>query len=426
MSISTLLIRFLIISAIILLLDWYVFQGIKTVTGRMTSVRLKQVINYSFWLSTIVLISLIIIGFVMVMTSRKFDPPPFVFKAMSFLIMLLIPKLIFILFLLTEDIYRLLHLLWNYISSFFTSSSEPVHLEGRRRFVSQIGLAIASIPFAAILHGMVYGRYKYRVLKETIFSEYLPDEFDGFTITQISDIHVGSFDDQKEVEHGIKMAIDQKSDIILFTGDLVNNKADEMLPWIDSFKKLAAPFGVYSVLGNHDYGDYVPWESEQAKNNNLEQLKQIQKELGFRLLLNENVEIKKGDAKISLIGVENWGKGFKQKGDLKKAIAGIDDSLFKVLMSHDPSHWDEQVRSAEKRIDVTLSGHTHGMQFGIEVPGFKWSPVKYRYPRWAGLFQEAGKYMYVNRGFGYIGFHGRVGIWPEITVITLKKKNQQA
>ena len=421
MSISTILIRFLIITAIIFLIDWYVFQGVKTITEKISSNKVRQTIHYSFWLIDIFIITAIFSGFFLF--TQNGNPPLFFFKLFGILILLIVPKLIFTLFLLTEDIFRLLHLLFDLIKSIFSTSN--VSLDSRRKFISQTGLIVASIPFAAIIHGMLIGKYKFRVLKQTLFFDNLPDAFDGFTITQVSDIHSGSFDNAAEVERGVQMANDQKSDIILFTGDLVNNRADEMLPWIDTFKKLSAPYGVYSILGNHDYGDYVPWNSEKEKSDNLEYLKKIQQQLGFRLLLNENVEIKKGNDIVSLIGIENWGTGgFSKKGDLKKASIGINDNLFKILMSHDPSHWDAQVLSYEKRIDLTLSGHTHGMQFGIEIPGIKWSPVKYRYPRWAGLFEEAGKYLYVNRGFGFIGFPGRVGIWPEITVITLKRKEK--
>jgi len=413
---------FLIITAIIFLIDWYVFQGIKTVTEKISSNKIKQIIYYAFWLTDIFIIAAIFFAFFLF--RRSGNPPLFFFKIFGALILVIVPKLVFTLFLLTEDLFRLLHLLFDYIKSFFTPGD--VTLDSRRKFISQTGLLVASIPFAAIIHGMLIGKYKFRVIRQDLVFDNLPDAFDGFTITQISDIHSGSFDNAEEVERGVKMANDQKSDIILFTGDLVNNKSDEMLPWMDTFKKLSAPYGVYSILGNHDYGDYIQWDSEKEKNYNLEHLKKIEQQLGFRLLLNENVELKKGNDVISLIGIENWGTGgFTKKGDLKKATHTVDDKLFKILMSHDPSHWDAQVLTHDKHIDLTLSGHTHGMQFGVEIPGIvKWSPVKYRYPQWAGLYKEEDKHLYVNRGFGFIGFPGRVGIWPEITVITLKKKEK--
>jgi predicted MPP superfamily phosphohydrolase len=252
----------------------------------------------------------------------------------------------------------------------------------------------------------------------------LPEAFHGYKITQISDVHSGSFDDHKKVAYGIDLVNKQNSDVILFTGDLVNNKTDEMLPWVDLFSKLEAKDGVYSILGNHDYGDYTTWETEALKAQNLEDLKNLQKQMGFDLLLDEHRYIKKGNDRIALLGVENWGRGrFKKAGDLQKAKQGISKNDFKILMSHDPSHWEDVVIQDDHHFHLTLSGHTHGMQFGVEIPGWvKWSPVKWRYKYWAGVYEELGQYINVNRGFGFIGYPGRVGIWPEISVITLKKK----
>ncbi|HMC02053.1 MAG TPA: metallophosphoesterase, partial [Flavobacteriaceae bacterium] len=250
----------------------------------------------------------------------------------------------------------------------------------------------------------------------------LPEAFDGYRITQISDIHSGSFDNKEKVEYAVDLVNQQASNVILFTGDLVNNTAKEMMPWMDTFKRLKSEDGIYSIFGNHDYGDYVQWNSEEEKKQNLEDLKNVQKDLGFDLLLNESRFIEKDNQRIAIIGVENWGRGFKQKGDLEKAAQKIDKADFKILMSHDPSHWQERVIDDEYHYHLTLSGHTHGMQFGIEIPGIvKWSPVKWRYKYWAGIYKEKGQYINVNRGLGYLAFPGRVGIWPEITVIELKK-----
>ncbi len=335
----------------------------------------------------------------------------------SLLILSLVPKLIILVVLFGEDIVR-------FISGIFQSGSRKGDfLADRRKFISHTALVLAAVPFLGILHGVFIGKYRYRVLSHTLEFDDLPDEFDGIKITQISDMHSGSFDNKKKLEYGIDLINEQKSDMILFTGDLVNNTAKEMDPWIDTFKKLDAPMGKYSILGNHDYGDYVSWPNAGAKKANLDRLAEIQSEIGFRLLRNENVQIEKSGASIDLIGVENWGKGFAQHGDLEKAAMGLQDKSFKILMSHDPSHFDEQVKSFSKFIHLTLSGHTHGMQFGIEIPGFvKWSPVSFRYPKWGGLYEELGRYLHVNRGFGFLAFPGRVGIWPEITVLTLKRK----
>jgi predicted MPP superfamily phosphohydrolase len=250
----------------------------------------------------------------------------------------------------------------------------------------------------------------------------LPAAFDGFTITQLSDIHSGSFDDVAAMQKGIDLAIAQKSDLFVFTGDLVNNAASEIEPYLNRFGSIKAPYGQFSILGNHDYGDYIEWKSPEAKAANLETLKQHHKTLGYRLLLNENVTIEKGGQKISLIGVQNWGRGFIQMGDLNKALRDVPKDAFKVLLSHDPTHWEDHVRYNSANIHLTLSGHTHGAQFGVEIPGFKWSPVKYKYLDWAGLANHNERYLYVNRGFGFLAFSGRLGIWPEVTVIELKKK----
>jgi predicted MPP superfamily phosphohydrolase len=341
--------------------------------------------------------------------------------AFGFLLTVLTFKLITIIFLFSEDIFRFFS--GGYEKLF--GSSRAFTLPQRRRFLSAIALGLAAIPFGALLYGMYKGKYNFKVLKYTLEFDDLPDAFDGYQITQISDIHSGSFDNRKMVEYGVSLINQQKSDTILFTGDMVNNMTEEMRPWADLFATLEAKDGKYSVLGNHDYGDYIPWETAELKNQNLQDLKDLQKEMGFDLLLNEHRYLTKGEDKIALVGVENWGKGgFKKVGDLQKAVSNISEQDFKILMSHDPSHWEAEVVPDEKHFHLTLSGHTHGMQFGIEIPGWiKWSPVKWRYKHWAGIYKEQGQFINVNRGFGFLGYPGRVGIWPEITVITLKKKS---
>tara|TARA_R110002095_G_scaffold196734_2_gene175678 strand:- start:405 stop:1445 length:1041 start_codon:yes stop_codon:yes gene_type:complete len=335
-----------------------------------------------------------------------------------------VPKLLVIVFMFGEDIIRFGVGLF----SKFGGSDDGFYLPSRRKFISTIAIGMAAIPFASLLYGMYRGKYNYKVLKYALEFDDLPEAFDGYTITQISDVHSGSFDNKKKVAYGVDLINEQQSDVILFTGDLVNNKADEMLPWKEYFSKLTAKDGVYSVLGNHDYGDYIGWPTEVDKKNNLQKLKDIQKEMGWKLLLNEHVEITRNGEQIKLIGVENWGAGgFKKAGDLEKACAGVSKSDFKILMSHDPSHWAQKVKQDDRHFHLTLSGHTHGMQFGIEIPGwFKWSPVKYRYEHWAGIYEELGRYINVNRGFGFLAYPGRVGIWPEVTVIQLKKRVNSA
>nr|WP_297913914.1 metallophosphoesterase [uncultured Allomuricauda sp.] len=299
------------------------------------------------------------------------------------------------------------------------------YFPSRRKFVSTLALGLGALPFGALLYGMYKGKYNYKVLKYALEFDDLPDAFDGYQITQISDVHSGSFDDYDKVAHGVDLINQQSSDVILFTGDMVNNKAEEMKPWAELFSTLKAKDGKYAILGNHDYGDYTSWPSEEAKVKNLQDLKDLQKSMGFDLLLNEHRYLEKAGHKIALVGVENWGAGgFKKAGNLKKAVVGIREDDFKILMSHDPSHWEQEVIQDDYHYHLTLSGHTHGMQFGVEIPGwFKWSPVKWRYKYWAGIYEELGQFINVNRGFGFIGYPGRFGIWPEITVITLKKKS---
>lgn len=322
-------------------------------------------------------------------------------------------------FLIFEDFFRLL---WAGAMK-LAHWENPITIPSRRKFISHLALGLAALPFGALLYGMFKGKYRYRVLAYELAFKDLPAAFDGYKITQISDIHSGSFDRAKKIAYGVDLINKQESDILFFTGDMVNNKASEMEPWQDLFGTLKAKDGKYSILGNHDYGDYVAWDSKQQKQENLEYLMEIQKQMGFDLLLNEHRYIEKDGERIAVIGVENWGKGgFKKAGDLNKAISGVTPKDFKILLSHDPSHWESEVIGHPQHFHLTLSGHTHGMQFGIEIPGWiKWSPIKWRYKYWAGIYQEMGQYINVNRGFGFLGYPGRVGIWPEITVITLKK-----
>lgn len=292
----------------------------------------------------------------------------------------------------------------------------------RSVFLKRMALILGATALGGFLYGIT-NRYNYKVRRLKLSFNNLPDAFRGTKIVQISDIHSGSFDNHEAVAHGAKLVMNENPDIIFFTGDLVNNKADEIQPYTNIFSGLKAPMGVYSTLGNHDYGDYVHWPSEEAKTKNLEWLKQTHANMGWKLMMNEHVILERGNDKIAIVGIENWGAkaGFPKYGDMKKAYAGLKekDVPFQLLLSHDPSHWDAQVLKEYPDIDLTLSGHTHGMQFGIEIPGFKWSPVKYVYKNWAGLYKQGKQHLYVNRGFGFLGYPGRLGIMPEITVIEL-------
>ena len=327
-------------------------------------------------------------------------------------------KLIIILFLFFEDISRA----FLSIINFFFNISD-VKIFERRSFLSKIALLVASVPIPFVLYGIYKGRYNYKVYKYDLIFDDLPEDFDGYQITHISDIHSGSLKNKNNVEYAVRLINEQKSDLILFTGDIINNKSNELIKWKDLLSTMKASDGKFSVLGNHDYGDYVNWKNKQEKEDNFSDLLNFQKQMGFKLLLNENIKIKKGESNISLIGVENWGKGrFKKKGDIDKACIGLNERDFKIVLSHDPSHWDKILIDHKTHFHLTLSGHTHGMQFGIEIPGWvKWSPAKWAYRQWAGLYNEKNQFLNVNRGFGVLGFPGRVGIPPEISVITLKK-----
>ncbi len=412
--IQNIVLRWIFFIAFYLVIDFYAFQAFKT-TFR------NKWLHVVYWL----LSALVISNFVyqLVTFNRAVGLTTTVNNAIGFFLTLFVPKMLIVLFLFGEDIIRVPQGMYRWATEGKLAGG---YLPSRRKFVSQIALGLAAIPFASLLYGMYQGKYNYKVLKYALEFDDLPDAFDGFQITQISDIHSGSFDNKKKIEYGIDLINEQQSDVILFTGDMVNNRADEMSPWLESFKKLNAKSGMFSVLGNHDYGDYIQWESAEAKQHNLEKLKGFQKEIGFDLLLNEHRFLEKNGERIALVGVENWGAGgFKKAGDLGLATANIDQKDFKILLSHDPSHWEQEVKLDDKHIHLTLSGHTHGMQFGIEIPGWiKWSPVKWRYKHWAGIYEEAGRFINVNRGFGFLAYPGRVGIWPEISVITLKKRKK--
>lgn len=394
----------------IIVVQWYAFQAIKTITQN------------KFWWAIYALVVGIILGGVLWQTlnfDRTVGWTPIVAYSLGMFVALLSGQLLMICLLFLEDLSRgassLLH--------FFTSD-QKIHFPQRRKLVSQMAIALGAIPFSSLLYGMYKGRYNYRVLNYTLEYENLPDGFDGFQITQISDLHCGSFDNTKKVAYGLDLIDKQKSDLVLFTGDMVNNKANEARPWVEFIAKIKAPYGKFSVLGNHDYGDYSDWENEAHKKQNMEEMYQIHQDMGFDLLLNESRYIEKNGDRIALVGVENWGAGrFKKAGDLEKSISKIEPNDFKILLSHDPSHWEAEVIPHAYPFHLTLSGHTHGFQFGIEIPGWiKWSPIQWRYKQWAGIYENKEQKLNVNRGFGYLAYPGRVGIWPEITVITLKKK----
>ena len=402
---------------IILLIDLYVFQAVK-LTVQTATLKIKFTVYGLYWaVSAVVVLTLAVMPYI------NLDNWPKSFRTywMATIIGLFLSKALTVIFLVADDLRRVLQwgggkLFYQYIEG------EPFKAAGISRsvFMSWLGLAIGGGLMTAMMVGFT-NKYRYQLKKVKLNFPNLPDAFKGLKMVHISDVHSGSFTDKKAVEHGVQMIMDQQADIILFTGDLVNDRAGEMNDYTEIFSKLNAPMGLFSTLGNHDYGDYKQWSGPEEKIQNLENLKQLQANMGWRLLMNEHVILEKKGQQIALLGIENWGAkaNFPKYGKLHEAYAGTEKYPFKILMSHDPSHWDAQVRSEYSDIDLTLSGHTHGMQFGVELPGFKWSPVQYVYKQWAGLYEQAHQKLYINRGFGFIGYPGRVGILPEITLIEL-------
>jgi hypothetical protein len=434
----------LIFALLTLLLDWYVYNGLKTFSARWKSATRRKVLTRGYLVISMGL-TVVFIG-VLGSISSAMGMTPVYEWILSLFLVFLITKIVFVLVLFLGDIGRFFYGIIQALakpggtprsaypsastsssgppSASTSSSASPVNrpfFPARRQFISEVAILVASIPFTGLLYAMLKGKYDYRLHKQTLYFDDLPEAFDGFTITQVSDIHSGSFDNRAAMRRGIDLATAQKSDLFVFTGDLVNNAAWEIEPYLDDFSRLKAPYGQFSILGNHDYGDYIKWRSAAEKAANLEKLKAHHQTLGYRLLLDENIAIEKNGQKIALIGVQNWGRGFIKIGDIEKALEGVDKNAFKILLSHDPTHWEDKVRFHPTTIHLTLSGHTHGAQFGVESDKLRWSPVQYNYLDWAGLANEKDRFLYVNRGFGFLAFSGRLGIWPEVTVITLKK-----
>lgn len=413
--------RLLIAGIVLFLIDLYFYQAVLTVMKGSSAFR-RNMVFYIYWGFTI-------FSFLMLLTPVLFsftDLPKFVrIYLFAFVIMVLISKIIGSLFVGLDDIIRL----FRWITSFFLpptlnvteTVAETSNSITRLKFLNYVALGMAALPFASFIYGMVKGAFDYKVHKVKVVLPDLPSSFNGLKIVQISDIHSGSFVSTSPLEAAVKLVNEQKPDLIFFTGDLVNNKADEIEPFVETLSKMSAPMGIYSTLGNHDYGDYYKWGSREAKMNNMEDLKKSHAAMGWKLLMNEHIALERGDDKIAVLGVENWGGNlnFPKYGDLEKAYAGTEKYPVKLLLSHDPSHWNKQVLENYKDINITFSGHTHGFQFGIEIPGFKWSPSQYVYKEWAGLYTKGDQHIYVNRGLGFLGYPGRVGISPEITVMEL-------
>jgi predicted MPP superfamily phosphohydrolase len=405
----------LIFISILVLIDFYVFSFIKSLT-QFTAPKYKYLIGAVFWGATILSIIIILMF--------AYTEPDFLGKKLrtylfAFVIGLFLAKLLATLFFLIDDSRRLVQ--WGFKK--VATINQPIKEDdndgiSRSAFLTWLGIAAGSTLFGSLLVGFS-NQYNYKVVRQKLTFNNLPFAFKGMKVVHISDIHSGSFMDSNAVARGIKLIKEQEADLILFTGDLVNNRASEMHPYKEMFSTLKAPLGIYSILGNHDYGDYVQWPDDGlTKQQNLSELKNIHAAMGWRLLMNEHVVLERDNEQIALIGIENWSAraDFPKYGRLDLAYKGTEKYQFKILMSHDPSHWHAQVRKEYADIDLTLSGHTHGMQFGLELPGFKWSPIQYVYKEWAGLYKDNSSQLYVNRGFGFLGYPGRVGVMPEITV----------
>jgi len=406
-----------LVALVMVLLDLYVFQAVKLLT-QGASQRTRSLIFTAYWtLSIAVVILFLLLPFIQPDRWPK-SLRNYIFATV---IGLFFAKLLAAVFFLIDDMRRVIQ--WAAGKIFFRNTegaSEVSEGISRSLFLSWLGIGVGGSLFTSLIYGFS-NKYNYHIRRVPLSFENLPAAFKGLRIVQVSDIHSGSFTNKKAVEKGVQMILDLKPDLILFTGDLINDRATEMADYFDVFRRLKAPMGVFSTLGNHDYGDYVHWPSPEARLQNIEHLKKIETDMGWRLLMNEHVILERGTDQIALIGIENWSakKRFPKYGKMWEAYPGTEKYPFKILMSHDPSHWDAEVRPKYGDIDLTLAGHTHGMQFGVEIPGFKWSPVQYVYKEWAGLYEEGKQKLYVNRGYGFIGYPGRVGIMPEITLIEL-------
>lgn len=406
-----------IIAAIMLLLDIYVYQAVRAVTQH-SGERVRMIVSISYWvISVAALAAMLCFPYIMTFQNSKL----FRNYVFAILVGLFFAKVLGSVIFLVDDLRR--GGIWT-MAKVLPDTGARFMGEGntipRSSFLSWLGLGIGSALFGTLLYGFS-NKYNYQLKKVKLAFNNLPDAFKGMKIVHISDIHSGSFQNKAAVNKGVDLILAQQPDLVLFTGDLVNDRATEMHDYMDVFNRLKAPMGVYSTLGNHDYGEYVSWPSAAAKSENLESLKKVHADMGWRLLMNEHVLLEKNDQQIALLGIENWSRkaNFPRYGKMHQAYPGTEHIPFKILMSHDPSHWDAEVRPNYSDIDLTLSGHTHGMQFGIENPYFKWSPVQWVYRQWAGLYEEGKQKLYINRGYGFIGYPGRVGILPEITLIEL-------
>lgn len=415
--------RTLLICLILLVIDWYVFQAFRFIV-RDLSITIQKTVPIFYWFITIACLTILITGYFIDWQTWPKALRTYLF---AFIFITYFSKLFIIIFLLVDDIGRLFRWIYEAITgnrkNSLPESTTVSNSISRSDFMVKTGLIISAIPFISLLYGMVNGAYNYKVKKIKLPLSNLPVSFEGLKIVHISDIHSGSFNSSAPLKRAVEMINELSPDVVFFTGDLVNDRSTEALPYMDVLKEIKAPFGVFSTFGNHDYGDYVQWESVEAKTLNLENLKIIHRDLGWNLLFDQHHHLEKNGEKIGLVGIQNWSSHlrFPKYGSMEKAVHQFDYAPVNILLSHDPSHWRSEVLEKYPKIDLMLAGHTHGFQFGIEIPGIRWSPVQYVYKEWGGLYSTNNQHLYVNRGLGFLGYPGRVGILPEITQIILTR-----
>ncbi len=407
--------NFVIFFVLLVLIDLYAYKGVN-VALENHSIVLRRIARFMYWTISIGILALMLWTVIGMQNSQAKRDHGYVFSLVALFLLFFLPKLIIVVFHGLDDLLHLGRWIWSkLLPGPSETSGESID---RANFLSQLGLILSAVPFAGVLYGVTKGRHSFNVARVPVRSAGLPQEFHGLRIVQISDMHLGSYgEDTSIVQKGVDLINAEQPDLILFTGDMVNDYADEAERFVPILSQLHARIGKYSILGNHDYSDYVKWENPRDKEANLEKLKRHQHEMGFKLLLDEFTTLDKNGEKIGLVGVQNWGRRFQQYGDLQKALRGSEGLSYRILMSHDPTHWEEQVIGSG--VDLTLSGHTHGAQFGVRINGRTYSPAQWVYKHWAGAYTEAAQTLYVNRGFGFIGFPGRVGMPPEITVFDL-------
>jgi uncharacterized protein len=405
---------------LIVLIDIYAYQAVRIATARLY-VFLKHSLRGFYWaLTAFTIIILFWINTVGIPDEKLKQ------WIIIFLGILYFSKLFLILVLVTDDIRRGVHFTKRYFKRIReTRAGENPAKISRSEFFARAAIFSWSLPMVPLSFGIISGAHNFHVRRKVIRLSNLPKSFDGFQIGQISDIHAGSLFNKTAIRGGVEMLVREKPDAIFFTGDLVNNETQEVNDYTNIFEKLKADYGVFSVTGNHDYGNYREWPSAAAKKRNFDAMRAVHQHMGYQLLMNEHRMLEVGGEKISIIGVENWGIGpplrFPKYGKLADAYRGSEEASVKILLSHDPTHWDAQIRPDFPDIDLTFAGHTHGYQLGVNIGNYSWSPAKYRFKQWAGLYQEGSQYLYVNRGFGCIGYPGRIGMPPELTIIELKK-----